>query len=285
MSELNSRRENEFQQFRGMTDDQLRQILRADAQKTEGEETDVAMLLSIMEELAARRKERNVCPDSTAALDSFRQNYAPEGYATPLEASGNTERKRKTTRWMRGLIAAAAALVLVIGGAVTAGAFGMNVFEIVGKWTKETFYLGAGDQTIPDEPSKPMVLPCASFQELLNQFGVEAKLVPTWLPEGYEPLDAKMRETPKQRMFTAAYQRGDDLLKLQINDYLREYPGQFEQSGTTVEIYESAGISYHIFSNNEKLCAVWIVESYECSISGRVTAEEMKKMIDSIQRG
>jgi hypothetical protein len=52
-----------------------------------------------------------------------------------------------------------------------------------------------------------------------------------------------------------------------------------------VEEYEVAGITYYLFENYETVRAVWLYDSYECDISGEVTIDEIKKMIDSIQKG
>ena len=52
-----------------------------------------------------------------------------------------------------------------------------------------------------------------------------------------------------------------------------------------LEVYTVSGVTYYIFENLEQLQVVWIVDSYECMISGDISVEEAKKMIDSIERG
>lgn len=277
MSDLDNRRACELKEYREMTDDQLRQILRSDAQNTEGEETDVEQLLEIMEELACRRKERNECKDPEQALESFWRNYEPESGARVA-----TRRKRTVTPLLRTVAAAAAAVIIVIGGTVTAKAFGFDVFEIVGKWTKETFHFKSGDLTSPVESGDGNTQPYESVQVLLDQYGVEQRMVPNWIPEGYALVDVQMQETPERRCFTAVYGRGQERLEMQIDGYLRGTPDISDQWGEVAECYESAGISYYLYQNGERLCAVWTVETYSCCISGEVTAQEMKKMIESI---
>ena len=52
-----------------------------------------------------------------------------------------------------------------------------------------------------------------------------------------------------------------------------------------VEEYKTNGITYYLFDNNEQVQAAWIVDSYECGITGKVTIDELKLMINSIGKG
>lgn len=287
MPDLNNRRERDFSAYDQMTDEQLCQILRSDAKTTGCDDTDMDLILHVMEVLAKRREERNDLEDPEKALESFKRNYAPSDDASPVMEDDIcvAPMKKRKRRWRPGMIAAAAALAIVIGGTVTAGAFHMNVFEIVGNWTRETFHFGSGVQTNPTEPSEAVVLPYDSLQEILDRYNVKPRIVPTWLPEGYEAVDTKIKETPKQRFFYATHVNGDKMIMIQIKDYMDADPEQIEQSDDLIEAYESAGVCHYIFDNLGQLRAAWVNESYECYISGPLTIEEMKQVIDSIQRG
>lgn len=287
MPDFNNRGERDFSAYDQMTDEQLCQILRSDAKKTGCDETDMELIFHVMEVLAKRREERNELEDPEKALKSFKKNYAPNETIAPVLEDGTciAPTKRRTRFWRPGIIAAAAALAIVIGGTVTAGAFHMNVFEIVGNWTKETFHFGSGVQTTPTEPSEAVARPYASLQALLTDYDVSLPLVPTWLPEGYEATDTKIKETPKQRFFYATHANGDKMIMIQIKDYMDADPEQIEQSDDLIEAYEAAGVCYYIFDNLGQLRAAWVHENYECYISGPLTIAEMKQVIDSIQRG
>lgn len=287
MPDFNSRGERDFSAYDQMTDEQLCQILRSDAKKPGCEDTNMDLIFHVMEVLAKRREERNELEDPEKALESFIRNYAPNDDASSVSEDGicAVPTKKRERRWRPGMIAAAAALAIVIGGTVTAGAFHMNVFEIVGNWTKQTFHFGSAVQSDPTEPSEVAALPYASLQEMLDRYKTNLNLVPTWLPEGYEAMDTKIMETPKQRYFYATHINGDKLIKIQIKDYLDTHPEQIEQSSDLIETYESAGLCYYIFDNIGQLRAAWVNEHYECYISGPLTIEEMKRIIDSIQKG
>lgn len=47
----------------------------------------------------------------------------------------------------------------------------------------------------------------------------------------------------------------------------------------------ASGVTYYIFADIDVVKAVWINGSYECDIMGNVTIEELKMMIDSIEKG
>jgi hypothetical protein len=82
-----------------------------------------------------------------------------------------------------------------------------------------------------------------------------------------------------------AHKCEDNIIKIQLQDYLSGSPQQIEQSDALIEIYESAGVCYYIFDNLGQLRTAWVNEHFECYISGHLTIDEMKQIIDSIQRG
>lgn len=283
MPDIQDRRQRDFSRYDEMDEEQLRQILREDASKPEGEESDMELLLYIMEVLAGRRKERNQQRDPEAALVSFRENYCTDKENSLISEDVPAVRKRG---WKRGLIAVAAMLVLVIGCLMTVDALGMNVWETIAKWTQETFHFGsAGQVEETNEPSPHYENPCASLQEALDKRNVTVCVAPTWMPEGYVESDIRVTESPMQMLFRVNYECGSNIISVRIANYLTDSPAQIEQSDSLVEIYTSEGVNYYIFNNYDQAKVVWIIESYECCISGPVSVSEIKQIIDSIGKG
>ena len=101
------------------------------------------------------------------------------------------------------------------------------------------------------------------MQTALDEFKAEKQLVPTWIPEGYAETDVTVTQTPTQRIFTAVYLSGDQTIRIHIANYIISHPSEIEQSASLLEIYESAGVQYYIFSHHDQLTAVWVDESYE----------------------
>ena len=268
-----------------MSDEQLRDILRADASKPEGEESDLELILYVMEVLAERRNKRSEGVSPEKALESFKRDYAPETETSSISESTVISPKR-SVRWKRTLIAVAAVLIIAIGLSLTAGAFGFDIWGTIAQWTKDTFYFGvAGQPDSPSEPDSQNSSPYAQMQEVLERYGVEQTLVPTWIPDGYACTDVFVQETPKQCLFVATYTSGDKMIKLWITEHLGTNPTQIEQSDSLLEVYNVHNSSFYIFNNQDLLQAAWINERFECYISGPLTLSEIKDMIDSIEKG
>lgn len=284
MPDTHNRRDRELAKYDAMGTEELQQLLREDASIPVGEESDTDTLLYIMEVLVKRRNERNEGKSPEEALESFKKNYDNEKENPSISESGSAVQMRDSSHWKRGLVAAVAVLVLIIGSSVTASALGFDVWEVVAKWTQETFHFSyAGQQDETDAPSPEFANPCASLQDALIEAKVTTNLVPKWLPAEYVEVDVRIEETPMQRRFSAKYQSGEDTIRIRIADYLNTAPAEVEQSDSLLEVYTSAGIDYYIISNEQQIQVIWIIETYECCISGPLTLSEVKEIIDSIE--
>lgn len=288
MPNMQDRKAERFSRFDAMSTEELQAFLREDASKPVGEESDTKEILYVMEVLARRRKEQNGGKPPVEALESFKQSYHTENETPYISESVPVARKRSNGgRWRRGLVAAVAAIcILIIGNSITASALDFDLFAIIAKWTQETFHFGyAGQMDETNAPSPNFAHPCASLEDALIENKVTLALVPTWIPDGYIESNVKILDTPKQRIFQANYVCGESSIRIKIANYIDSHPIQFEQNDALIEVYSSGGINYHIFDNHGQLQAVWNIENFECYISGPITLSEIKKMIDSIEKG
>ena len=288
MPDSKNRRDLELAKYEAMSTEELQALLREDASKPEGEESDEGVLFCVMEVLAKRRQARNEGNSPEEALESFVKNYMPEEEDAPGTERESAVRRFKPNarRWMSGLVAAAAMIVLVFGMSLTANAFGFGLWDVVVKWTQETFHFGyAVDNTESREPHKANSQAFDGLQASLDRYDISSKLVPNWIPDGYEEVDVQVFDTPKQRQFVAMYQCGDNAIRIRIANFLEGDPEQIEQSDSLVETYSSAEVTYYIFDNDGQLQAAWITDNFECYISGPLSLSEIKDMIDSIEEG
>jgi len=288
MPDNNHRRDSAFAKYDAMSTEELQQILREDASKPVGEESDSQALFYIMEVLAKRRKERNEGKPAAEALESFKNNYYTETEtSSDSESVAVTRKQFNGGRWRRGLVAAVVAIcILVIGNSITASAFGFDLWEIIAKWTQETFHFGyAGQDENSNAPSSNFGRPCASLQEALDDYNIQVPLVPTWIPEGYVEVDVSAEETPMQRRFAAKYQSDESSFRIRIAEYLSSAPAQVEQSDLLLEVYTIDETQYFIFDNNGQIQVMWIIDKYECCISGPLSLSDIKSIIDSIKKG
>ena len=97
--------------------------------------------------------------------------------------------------------------------------------------------------------------------------------------------DIAVEQSPKEKAYKAIYRNEEQSLKITVRDYLDGKPIYVEQSEGLVEEYEVSGITYYLFKNNKQTYAVWIVDSFECRITGELTIDELKTMINSIEKG
>ena len=286
MPDPNNRTGRDFSLYDAMDDEQLRQILRDDASKPEGEDTDMELILHIMEVLARRRKEANENIPPEQALEQFNKKYT---YFDNSLISEEKPAKKKTLgfrRWQRWVATIAAMLILVFGSALTAQALGFDIWEIFVKWTQETFHFSSSTQMKePSEPGKNDATPYAGLVAALEQHGVTERLTPTWLPTQYIEGEVRVIETPKQRQFVVQYENNGNSVRIRIADYLDGYPMQIEQSDSLIEVYTLNGIDYYLFNNEDQIQAAWVNGRFECVIFATLSLDEIKTMINSIEKG
>lgn len=284
MSENQNGRVQKLSEYDEMATEQLEEILRLDAQAPEGQESDVDTLLYIMGVLADRRKkEGHAGKTALEAYESFKLYYLPEVENIAEETEMKATPRKIPSKLLRGLSAAAAVVLVLVLGTVTAKAFGVDIWETIAKWTQETFHFSSSENE--EYPDAGEELPYSSLIEALKAGNIEENLVPTWLPDGYELKDVIVEETPTQNIYYAIYQNGECIIKINVRNYLNDYPQYVEQGEGLLETYEASGVVYYLIQNYDNSRAEWITHSYECYISGDLTIEQLKLMIDSIEKG
>lgn len=285
MSEQLDRRQRDFSKFDSMTTEALQQILRLDAMKPEGEESDTEELLYIMEVLADRRRNDSTYTGKTVqqAFEDFQKYYMPDKSNDDAVDAAPAKQNKISVLWLRRIAAVAAALSIVFFTTFTADAFGYNLFGKIAKWSLEFFHFENYLQETtspPPEMSNPVIF--TSLQEALDVYKITQKLAPTWLPDGFHLSEIEVALSPKEIVFYANYFHSEDEIVISIRQLLSSLPVEVEKSDDAVEIYEHNGIAYFLFSNLGRIRAVWVIDEFECFITGNITIDEMKAIINSI---
>ena len=287
MSEDQNRRKHDFSMYDAMTTEALEEILRLDAEAPNGQATDGELLLYVMEVLA-QRKQNSDNPGKTAqkAWESFQQHYLPSEEDCVIHTEKFKKPVRSNSPWLRRLTAAAAVIALVVCLSATANAFGwQDIWNAVAKWAKETFSFVSNGNGQDTEPAADDARQYTSFQDLLAKAGQNVDMIPTWIPDGYALQDILVDETPVRKSYIAFYSNGEKIIKIGVQSHVGTDPEKVEINEKLLEIYKISDIEYYLFSNNQQIRAAWIEDSYECNISGHLTVEEIKTMIDSIGKG
>ena len=280
MSENQNR---DYAKYDSLTTEELEEILRLDASAPEGTDSDTELLLYIMGVLANRRNANSTGKTAQEAWESFQRNYLGEESSEEVQEQHHP---RITALWRRRLIAAAAILVLVIGLPLTVKAFDWDeIIQRVARWANETFSFASSEEEAVTEPAVGDDLEYTSLQDMLKRNGIPHDMIPTWIPEGYKLERIEKDVTPLQEVYRATYLNGRKNLSIRVRSYLEGDPDKIEINENLLETYEISGVQYYIFSNMDQLQAVWITGSYQCNISGDLSIEEIKQMIDSIGKG
>lgn len=284
MSDMKGR--EEYSNYDTMRTEELQEILRKHAHDELETEPDTEELFYIMEVLAKRRESDPTQTHKTAeeAYADFVKYYAPE----MAEDNANIRASKPgkvSARWFRRIaaVAAAAVLVVVIFAATGAEAFDFDLWGKIASWTDDFFHFADETQTTQGtEPEKEVNLELASLQEALAQYEITEKLAPTWLPDGYSFIDINVLQSPREISISAMYEKNGERIIISIRQSIGSKPEQVEKGETLVEAYDSDGVTYFIFSNYDRVQTVWIYDEFECIITGSITLDEMKTMIDSI---
>ena len=274
----------DFSRYEAMETEELEEIMRLDAEAPEGAQLDAESILYILQVLATRTHAKNITVNTAQeSWESFQKNYLDEESAEDIQEP----KKQKTAApWLRRLTAAAAVVVLMVCIPLSAKAFGWEgLWNVFARWARETFSFVSVENTDATEPDTEYNSDIASLKELLELAECDSSIIPTWIPERFVFEKVERDTTPVRNVFWAAYINGDRVLRIRVQNYSSTDVQYVEIGGDFSEIYTVSGVTYYIFENLEQLQVVWIVDSYECMISGDISVEEAKKMIDSIEKG
>ena len=289
-----------------LSGDELDALLRAEL-----ESSDPAAALALLEELERREPEDSAATE--AAWNTFNKHYLPmEGDTSLYEAEPH---RPKVIPLIRRFSAAAVAAMLTCVLIVQAG--GTNVLGTMARWTTDKFSFG--DNLIFEEPSLlpeagsqdaassaasspapgdgedvapvemetilPEVTVYATLAEGLAAMDLKA-LTPTAIPEGYALESVEVQDLEVWADLSAQYfNAAGDLLRFSCSCYGEGsvFSTVVPKDEEEVEVYDFHGTTYYFLSNGCYESVNWMEDELtECSISGPVTREELKAMVNSM---
>lgn len=306
MSGFNENNRYRFTVFDSMSTKELEEILRQDSQFLQNNEYDMAAIIYVSELIAKREKENpsGKFTDVNKAWKSFMEDYYPisddeitsdfSDQFSEINKNKNTistypkiiPKKRKNSSHLLTRAASVAAIISVIllVGTVTAYAMGFNLWSVIAQWTDETFNFAPSKQIEEPEIKYKPQLEYNSLSEALTANDIRVPLVPKWMPEGFEQTELKVHCQPFVS-FCATYSCEDKIIYININQNYCNDMNTYQKDGEPVTELVDSGITHYIMSNLELNKVIWINGSFECSISGDISKEELEKMIRSIYEG
>lgn len=283
-----------------MSTAKLEKLLLQDFQDPEGGEERMDKLYYAARLLAERNPDSNAAPNR--AWESFQEKYLPfvearsahyEDGAAPSSDAAPGWRHARLRRWgARSILAAAALAALLLSVSVAAAATGHDLWRMLAQWTDETMGITPGwivpteeeAIRIPEEDGK-----YANLREAVEACGLARPMVPRWLPEGFTQVDLVVDTGfPDALIFQGAYQQGENVIVVFVEVFLpregqddRGY-GNFQKDEGDPIPYEAGGVTHLLSTNAGRPVALWSNGPAQGAISGDITMDELKRIIDSI---
>ena len=197
------------------------------------------------------------------------------------------QRKRKLKKL---LVQSAAGLILVFFmSSAVASALGYNLIQIVADWGKDTFHLSAPNQSNGQDGNNNVAdrKIYGSIDDVLQDVAVKP-LLPQWVPDGFAFTYAEKFIRLDNTNVVLYYENNANktiVFDFEIYTDQTSADASFEKDDNMVEVYEKNNLRYYLFQNIDRMQAVWISAKVIYNVSGDVSAEEMKRIIDSMDGG
>lgn len=196
--------------------------------------------------------------------------------------------RKHTLKKLLAQSAAGLILVFFMSSAV-ASALGYNLVQTVVDWGKETFHLSAQNQpdgqnidhNIADKKNY------GNIDEVLQDMAAKP-LLPRWVPDGFAFKYAEKFVRLDNTNIVLYYENSaHKTIVFDFGVYTDQASADasFEKDDNMVEVYEKNNIPHYIFQNMDRMQAVWTSSNVIYNVSGDVSADEMKKIIDSMNGG
>lgn len=278
----------------------LEKLLLQDFQDPESGEDRMEQLYYAAQLLAERTPGSNA--DTDRAWADFQEKYLPfaearsahyEDGAIPSSDAAPGRRPSHLRKWsVRGILAAAALAILLLSVSVAAAAGGHSLWKLLARWTDDDMSIAPG-QIIPAEEDTIRIpeegREYATLQEAVDDCGLARPMVPQWLPEGFEQVELVVETGfPGSVIFQAIYDREEDHLVVFLEVFLpqeeednRTY-GNFQKDEGDPIPYEAGGVTHLLSTNAGRPASLWSNGPAQGAISGDITMDELKQIIDSI---
>lgn len=233
------------------SDQELKNLLYGELDK---EQPDRKTALRILEELEQREDQKQKC----------------------------NKRKVSKSIW-KAAIAAVVVLAFVFGAPPVFGA--ENIFQLIGGWTKDLFALHSPNETQQLESEYVFKTDNPGLQQLydaVSAYGISERVVPTWLPEGFQLVELKESSEMNGPSLLAVFVRGNDSVILSLNAFGTDLHNKYPKNEETVIVHDVAGVKHYLVLNEGYWNAVWTADATECALVATLDIETIYCIINSI---
>jgi len=249
----------------------LNLLLQQEVSKPTSEinEEKVLRILSLLEQ-----KEIDVEVVDEAALQAACEKYR----------TGCKQTTRRKSRKIFFKVCAAAAILGVLLTAIPRASGESLLSQFFKKITDEVVAFFCPNQTDNQhEPSYETAHPgLQKLYDEVSRYGIEAPVVPSWIPEEYELVELQTESYPSKTRICARFKADNKAIVFYYDLYGMAVTHEFLKDDTVYEKYETAGVKHFIYKNNTKQFVLWELDPIKCSVVVDCQEENLIKILDSI---
>lgn len=221
-------------------------------------------------------------PDAKASFQALQrklQGISLDGStASGNRSGGASPAKRRPIRRM--VVTLAAAMALLFALMIGAQAAGMDIFGSLARWTDEHFFfIFSSEGTAQNIENQDL------FRQTLKEYELPTELAPSWYPDGFTAKDPEVWTDEFGSAVNIAFSNEDGkIFVVSINKYyeIENQAFPFEKDTDPMGTYTSHNRTFYIMSNVNSITAVWAGDDLVVNISGTLSVDEVKKMINSM---
>lgn len=165
---------------------------------------------------------------------------------------------------------------------VTASALGFPPAQAVLHWAEgviQVYTNPSGQMELSDDdPSE-----YHSLGEALEVNGIDASGLPTWIPRDYAVSNISVKSSDGVLKCSAIYHSDRGNVAIRVIDHMMPFSVETKERNTTGSIYIHNETEYYIAADDGVIKAGWHHGNLSYIISGQISEDEIKEMINSIQ--
>ena len=220
-------------------------------------------------------------PQVEEAFKAFKSRLSVIPFENKTAAQEHDSGHRARPRpFKRAIVTIAATVSILFVLMIGAQAAGIDVFGNLARWTDEVFFF------IPSSSETYTLEFSAALQEALEAQELPEELAPTWFPDGFTAGDVEIWDDDVSKAVGLTFTNSEERSFALFIDCYKEAETigtlSFEKDAGHVEVYTSNNQTFYIMSNINTHSAIWADGNLIETITGDLSVDEIKAMIDSI---
>lgn len=202
--------------------------------------------------------------------------------ANPIPNAKNGTRHHSHCFQFHILHAAGIAVAMVLCFSITASAIEFQPVQAILRWAEsilQVYTTPSGVMELPDDdPSE-----YHSLEEALSANGLDSEGLPTWVPRDYTISTVIVKSSDGVLKCSAVYDSPRGGIAIRVIKYAMTLSTEVNELDSEGSIYTRNETQYYILTDTGVTKAGWQNGTLSYGISGQISEDEIKEMINSIQ--